>query len=113
MSKLGALLCSGGLFALRRLASFHCAPQLYFWLPDLQKINKSNCGSWWASPGLVGLSLGVQGETGTGTQLCFSPAQAGGSIGNPQTENQPNVEALRWVGFHFQCFFLPPGDLAD
>lgn len=42
------------------------------------------------------------------TVLLFCPIW--GSLRNPPTAKQPNVEALRWVGFHFNFCFLPLGD---
>lgn len=99
---------------LHRLASFYCAPRLHFWLSDAQKINKSNCGSQGASPpARWALSPGCR-EPRRGaldrhpTVLLSCPSW--GSLGNPQTANQPNVDALRWVGFHFNVCFRPLGD---
>lgn len=96
MSMLGALLCSGGVFSLhflQRLASFSCAPRLHFWLSDHQKINKSNCGSRGGFPELAGPSPRgagrAGGETWTGPQLRFCPAQAGGASGAPKQQSSP------------------------
>lgn len=57
--------------------------------------------AWWAV--LLGCRESRRGDP-AGPQLS-SPSPSWGSIGNPETAHQPNAEALRWAGFHFQFLF--------
>lgn len=117
MSKLGARLCFGGLFSCIfciawPLSTAHHAS--IFGCHITRKSIKVTAGPGGLPPAWWAVLPGAQGEQEgslASALNCAPPRPSWGSMENPQTANQPNVEAPRWVGFHFQSLFPSSGDL--